>query len=70
MSTAVTISRTDGRRPDQLRKLTVVYEGLDRVDGSARFGFGTQYLVSSVGKILKFTIVRPDPISNIRLRPD
>ncbi|KAI0918491.1 hypothetical protein AcV5_002471 [Taiwanofungus camphoratus] len=52
MSTAVTISRTDGRRPDQLRKLTVVYEGLDRVDGSARFGFGqTQSLTSVSGPI-------------------
>jgi hypothetical protein len=32
--------RTDGRAPDDLRELTVSYDGLNRVDGSARFSFG------------------------------
>lgn len=38
--------RQDGRRSDQLRPLSIVYENLDRVDGSARFGFGTPPLNS------------------------
>ena len=34
-------SRIDGREHDDIRPLRIVYERLDRVDGSARFGFGT-----------------------------
>lgn len=36
-------SRVDGRENDDTRPLCIVYERLDRVDGSARFGFGTSY---------------------------
>jgi exosome complex component RRP46 len=36
-------SRADGRENDDIRPLRIVYERLDRVDGSARFGFGTSY---------------------------
>jgi exosome complex component RRP46 len=36
-------SRVDGRENDDIRPLHIVYERLDRVDGSARFGFGTSY---------------------------
>lgn len=32
--------RRDGRQNDELRPVTIKFEGLDRVDGSARFGFG------------------------------
>ncbi len=34
-------SRADGRGNDDIRSLRISYERLDRVDGSARFGFGT-----------------------------
>lgn len=34
------MSREDGRRDNELRHLEVVYERLDRVDGSSKFGFG------------------------------
>lgn len=32
--------RDDGREDGELRGMDVVYERLDRVDGSSRFGFG------------------------------
>lgn len=35
------VSRADGRGNEDLRPLSIVYERLARVDGSARFGFGT-----------------------------
>ncbi len=38
--------RDDGRNPEELRPISVVYERLDRVDGSARFGFGA-FMLSS-----------------------
>lgn len=38
-------SRADGRENDGIRPLRIVYERLDRVDGSARFGFGASYFV-------------------------
>ena len=37
---AVPQTRRDGRDYDDLRPVTIKYEGLDRVDGSARFAFG------------------------------
>ncbi|TFK46520.1 hypothetical protein OE88DRAFT_1687641 [Heliocybe sulcata] len=45
--------RADGRTAEQLRKLSIVYEGLDRADGSARFAFGptTPTLTSVSGPI-------------------
>ncbi|KAL4251415.1 RNase PH family protein [Abortiporus biennis] len=46
------MQRRDRRSFDQFRDISIVYEGLDRVDGSARFGFGqTQSLVSVSGPI-------------------
>ena len=39
------MSRVDGRKHDELRQLLVQYEGLDRVDGSASFGFGEHWRV-------------------------
>ncbi|GJE85432.1 exosome complex component Rrp41 [Phanerochaete sordida] len=45
-------TRRDGRSNDELRPVTITYDGLDRVDGSARFGFGqTQALASLSGPI-------------------
>lgn len=35
------LTRADGRGNDDIRPLRVVYERLDKVDGSARFAFGT-----------------------------
>jgi exosome complex component RRP46 len=32
--------RFGGRRDNELRELIICFEGLNRVDGSARFGFG------------------------------
>ncbi|KAH9836286.1 ribosomal protein S5 domain 2-type protein [Rhodofomes roseus] len=44
--------RTDGRKASELREISIVYERLDRVDGSARFGFGeTKSLASVSGPI-------------------
>ncbi|KAI0685733.1 ribosomal protein S5 domain 2-type protein [Cytidiella melzeri] len=40
--------RADGRNADQLRPITIAYERLDRVDGSARFGFGQTQSIASV----------------------
>ena len=37
----MSVSRVDGRGNEDLRLLNIVYEKLGRVDGSARFGFGT-----------------------------
>jgi len=34
-------SRPDGRGTEELRALSIIYERLDRADGSARFAFGT-----------------------------
>ncbi|KAF7791705.1 hypothetical protein EIP86_002728 [Pleurotus ostreatoroseus] len=40
--------RLAGRKNDEMRKISVVYEKLDRVDGSARFGFGETQSIASV----------------------
>ena len=66
-----TFSRADGRGATDLRELTVVYERLDRVDGSARFGFGAH----AVHTLYPQTDVqqgrqRPLPQSLVLLRSD
>lgn len=38
------MTRVDGREDSELREVAIVYERLDRVDGSARFGFGEHQL--------------------------
>ncbi|CAL1698844.1 unnamed protein product [Somion occarium] len=44
--------RNDGRSEHEFRKVEIVYEGLDRVDGSARFAFGqTESIVSVSGPV-------------------
>ncbi|CAE6434394.1 unnamed protein product [Rhizoctonia solani] len=42
------MSRPDGRANDQLRKVEIELGGLARVDGSARFSFGTCRALASV----------------------
>ena len=34
--------RLDGRKLQELRDVSIAFDGLDGVDGSARFGFGEQ----------------------------
>ncbi|KAF9473040.1 ribosomal protein S5 domain 2-like protein [Pholiota conissans] len=48
-----TSTRHDGRKHHELRPITIFYDGLARVDGSARFGFGesTAALASVSGPI-------------------
>lgn len=36
-------TRRDRRKSDELRPLTVNFDGLAKVDGSARFGFGVSF---------------------------
>ncbi|KAK7685489.1 hypothetical protein QCA50_011353 [Cerrena zonata] len=44
----MTFNRNDGRSESDFRKVVITYEGLDRVDGSARFTFGTTECIVSV----------------------
>ncbi|KDQ54217.1 hypothetical protein JAAARDRAFT_135749 [Jaapia argillacea MUCL 33604] len=64
--------RGDGRKPDELRPLTLVYEGLDRADGSARFGFGdTKALASISGPIeVRLAVEQPSKATfEVVIRP-
>lgn len=64
--------RADGRQLNQSREVVVAYEGLDRVDGSARFGFGqTQCIVSVSGPIeVRATMELPHQATlDILIRP-
>ncbi|KZT70004.1 ribosomal protein S5 domain 2-like protein [Daedalea quercina L-15889] len=49
--------RADGREPTELREISIMYERLDRVDGSARFGFGETKALASVSGPIE---VRPN----------
>ncbi|KAF8492205.1 ribosomal protein S5 domain 2-type protein [Russula emetica] len=65
-------SRVDGRENDDIRPLRIVYERLDRVDGSARFGFGeTQSLASVSGPIeVRFVAEQPSKATvEVNVRP-
>lgn len=65
-------SRVDGRENDDIRPLRIVYERLDRVDGSARFGFGeTQSLASISGPIeVRFVAEQPSKATvEVNVRP-
>ncbi|CDO71092.1 hypothetical protein BN946_scf184844.g96 [Trametes cinnabarina] len=71
MSSALT-ARPRGRQPDQLRDLSIVYEGLDRVDGSARFGFGSTKSLSSVSGPIEVrpTLENPSQATlDVQIRP-
>ncbi|KAF7978240.1 hypothetical protein HWV62_1254 [Athelia sp. TMB] len=64
--------RPDGRAYDEFREMTITYEGLDRVDGSARFGFGeTAALASFSGPIeVRLALEHPSHATlEIILRP-
>jgi len=65
-------SRADGRGNEDIRPLRIVYERLDRVDGSGRFGFGeTQYLASVSGPIeVRFAAEQPSKATfEVNVRP-
>ncbi|KAI0628577.1 hypothetical protein C8Q77DRAFT_1067558 [Trametes polyzona] len=71
MSSALSL-RPRGRRPDQLRDLSIVYEGLDRVDGSARFSFGSTTALSSVSGPIEVrpTLENPSQATlDVQIRP-
>ncbi|KAI9062122.1 hypothetical protein FKP32DRAFT_1593988 [Trametes sanguinea] len=71
MSSALAL-RPRGRRPDQMRELSIVYEGLDRVDGSARFGFGSTKSLSSVSGPIEVrpTLENPSQATlDVQIRP-
>ncbi|KAL5530019.1 RRP46 [Sanghuangporus sanghuang] len=44
----VDFKRLDGRLPNELRDIIISFDGLDGVDGSARFGFGDTKALASV----------------------
>ncbi|KAI0363670.1 hypothetical protein BV20DRAFT_1057844 [Pilatotrama ljubarskyi] len=55
-----------------MRDLSIVYEGLDRVDGSARFGFGSTKSLSSVSGPIEVrpTLENPSQATlDIQIRP-
>ncbi|KAI0667281.1 hypothetical protein C8Q78DRAFT_1082398 [Trametes maxima] len=71
MSSALAL-RPRGRRPDEMRDLSIVYEGLDRVDGSARFGFGSTESLSSVSGPIEVRPTHENPSQatlDIQIRP-
>ncbi|KAI0331749.1 hypothetical protein GY45DRAFT_559458 [Cubamyces sp. BRFM 1775] len=71
MSAALQV-RPRGRQPDQMRDVTIVYEGLDRVDGSARFGFGSTKSLSSVSGPIEVRPTLENPAQatlDIQIRP-
>ncbi|PIL33438.1 hypothetical protein GSI_04060 [Ganoderma sinense ZZ0214-1] len=65
-------TRPGGRRPDETRQITITYEGLDRVDGSARFGFGPTKSLASVSGPIEVRIAHEHPSQatlDIQVRP-
>ncbi|KAH9888050.1 hypothetical protein C8Q73DRAFT_748394 [Cubamyces lactineus] len=55
-----------------MRDVTIVYEGLDRVDGSARFGFGSTKSLSSVSGPIEVRPTLENPAQatlDIQIRP-
>ncbi|KAI9511052.1 ribosomal protein S5 domain 2-type protein, partial [Russula earlei] len=68
----MSLSRVDGRGSEDIRPLRIVYERLDRVDGSARFAFGeTQSLASVSGPIeVRFASEQPSKATfEVYVRP-
>ncbi|KAH9959966.1 ribosomal protein S5 domain 2-type protein [Russula dissimulans] len=65
-------SRADGRGNEDTRPLRIVYERLDRVDGSGRFGFGETHSLASVsGPIeVRFAAEQPSKATfEVNIRP-
>ncbi|KAH9916986.1 3' exoribonuclease family, domain 1-domain-containing protein [Epithele typhae] len=66
------MSRPGGRRDDQLRKISITYEGLDRVDGSARFSFGQTSALASVSGPIEVRPAQENPAQatlDVQVRP-
>ncbi|KZP27062.1 ribosomal protein S5 domain 2-like protein [Athelia psychrophila] len=55
------MSRHDGRANDELRKTTITYERLDRVDGSARFTFGETAALASLSGPMEVRLALEHP---------
>ncbi|KZP17086.1 ribosomal protein S5 domain 2-like protein [Athelia psychrophila] len=55
------MSRHDGRANDELRKTTITYERLDRVDGSARFIFGETAALASLSGPMEVRLALEHP---------
>ncbi|KAF7976638.1 hypothetical protein HWV62_5953 [Athelia sp. TMB] len=53
--------RPDGRAYDELREMKITYEGLDRVDGSARFSFGETAALASFSGPLEVRLALEHP---------
>ncbi|RPD54967.1 hypothetical protein L226DRAFT_571612 [Lentinus tigrinus ALCF2SS1-7] len=66
------VARRGGRRADERREISVTYEGLDRVDGSARFGFGETKSLASVSGPIEVRPAQENPSQatlDIQIRP-
>ncbi|TFY80130.1 hypothetical protein EWM64_g3882 [Hericium alpestre] len=64
--------RSDGRIHDEMRALYVIYEGLDRVDGSARFGFGDTKAIASLSGPIEVRLAAEQPSKatfEVNIRP-
>lgn len=68
----MSLRRDDTRDYDELRPLSIHYEGLDRVDGSARFGFGECKALASVSGPIEVRLNAEQPSKatfEVLLRP-
>ncbi|KAJ7626532.1 exosome component Rrp46 [Mycena polygramma] len=54
-------ARRGGRKTDELRALKIELEGLARVDGSARFGFGNTVALASVSGPIEVRLAAENP---------
>jgi ribonuclease PH len=54
-------ARHDGREHDECRDIGILYERLERVDGSARFSFGAPCVLPH--QLLRFFLCSPCPCS-------
>ncbi|KAL6302726.1 hypothetical protein BKA93DRAFT_736213 [Sparassis latifolia] len=65
-------TRLDGRKTDDLRPLTITYEGLARSDGSARFGFGPALTLASLSGPIEVRAALENPTQatlDVHVRP-
>ncbi|KAK7042217.1 exosome component Rrp46 [Favolaschia claudopus] len=65
-------ARLNGRQATELRPLKINLDGLARVDGSARFGFGDTVAVASVSGPIEVRLAAENPSSStfeVQLRP-
>ncbi|KAI0297799.1 ribosomal protein S5 domain 2-type protein [Multifurca ochricompacta] len=57
----MSFTRPDGRGNEDKRPLHIIYERLDRVDGSARFGFGDTKALASVSGPIEVRLAAEQP---------